>query len=135
MSGYRPTVSRLSSSFTCTVGPYLLIYDTVGLYPLIYLCSGHHPRHLLHTNSIASFPLLLAQWAHTSSFYDTVGIYPLIYLCSGHHPERLDSLCIVDGEGGAHCVCKRVGICPLCHKMRRYGPTVQVWEELRLDSL
>ena len=37
---------------------------------------------------------------------------------------RLDSLCTVDGEGGAHCVSKQVGIYPLCHKMRRYGPTV-----------
>ena len=27
------------------------------------------------------------------------------------------------------------GVGPLCHKMRRYGPTVQVREELRLDSL
>ena len=41
----------------------------------------------------------------------------------------------IDGEGGAHCVSKRVGICPLCHKMRRYGPTVQIREEMRLDSL
>ena len=41
----------------------------------------------------------------------------------------------IDGEGGAHCVSKRVGICPLCHKMRRYGPTVQVKEELRLNSV
>ena len=48
---------------------------------------------------------------------------------------RLDSLCTVDGEGGTHYVSKQVGICPLCHKMRRYGPTVQVREELRLDSL
>ena len=51
-------------------------YDTVGLYPLIYLHSGHHPHHLLYTDCPASFPLLLAQWAHTSSFYDTVGLYP-----------------------------------------------------------
>ena len=41
----------------------------------------------------------------------------------------------IDGEGGAHCVSKRVGMCPLCHKMRRYGPTVQVREDLRLHSL
>ena len=27
------------------------------------------------------------------------------------------------------------GIGPLCHNMRRYGPTVQVREELRLDSV
>ena len=27
------------------------------------------------------------------------------------------------------------GIGELCHKMRRYRPTVQVKEELRLDSL
>ena len=48
---------------------------------------------------------------------------------------RLDILCTVDGEGAAHCVSKRVGICPLCDKMRRYVPTVQVKEELRLNSL
>ena len=40
---------------------------------------------------------------------------------------RLDRLCIVDGKGGAHWVSK-LGIGPLCHIMRRYGPTVQVSE-------
>ena len=64
-------------------------YDTVGLYPLIYLHSGHHPHHLLYTDCPASFPLLLAQWAHISSFYHTVGLYPLIYLHSGHHPRHV----------------------------------------------
>ena len=58
------------------MGPYLLIYDTVGLYPLIYLHIGHHPRQLLYTDSPASLTPLLAQWAHTSSFYDRVGLYP-----------------------------------------------------------
>ena len=37
---------------------------------------------------------------------------------------RLGSLCTVDGEGGAHYVSKGGVIGPLCHKMRRYGPTV-----------
>ena len=33
-------------------------------------------------------------------------------------------------------LCKSMGgIGLLCHKMRSYGPTVQVREELRLDSL
>ena len=64
-------------------------YDTVGLYPLIYLDSEHQPRNLMETNCPASVPPLLAQHAHTSSFYDTVGLYPLIYLHSGHHPRQL----------------------------------------------
>ena len=51
-------------------------YDTVGLYPLIYLHIGHHPRHLLYTDCPALVPPLLVQWAHTSSFYDIVGLYP-----------------------------------------------------------
>ena len=113
------------------MGPSLLIYDTVGLYPLIFLNSGHHPRRLLDTNCAASVPPLFAQWAHTSSFYDTVGLYPLIFLHSGHHSRHLlytdcpaslppllaqwahtssvlmlDSLCTVDGEGGVHSVPK-----------------------------
>ena len=32
-------------------------------------------------------------------------------------------------------VSENEGVGPLCHKMRRYGPTVQVREELRLESL
>ena len=32
---------------------------------------------------------------------------------------RLDCLCTVDGEGGAHCVSKCLVIGPLCHKMGR----------------
>ena len=63
--------------------------DTVGVFPLIHLHSGHHTCHLMYTNCPASVPHLLAQWAHTSSFYDTVGLYPLIYLHSGHHPCHL----------------------------------------------
>ena len=46
---------------------------------------------------------------------------------------RLDSLCTVDGEGGVHCISR--GKRPVLHKMRRYGPTVQVREEVRLDNL
>ena len=64
-------------------------YDTVGLYPLIYLHSEYQPRHLLYTDCPASFPPSLAQWAHTSSFYDTVGLYPLIYLHSEYQPRHL----------------------------------------------
>ena len=41
----------------------------------------------------------------------------------------------VDSEGGAHSVRKWRGMGPLLHKMRRYGPTVLVREELSLDSL
>ena len=47
---------------------------------------------------------------------------------------RLCSLCTVDSEGGADWVSKW-SIGPLCHRMRRYRPTVQIREELRLDSL
>ena len=62
-------LSNLSSSLTCTVGPYTSsFYDTVGIYPLVYLHNGYHPRHLLYTDCPASFPSLFAQWAHTSSF-------------------------------------------------------------------
>ena len=64
------TLSSLSSSFSRTVGLYLLIYDTVGLYPLIFLHSGHHPRHLLYTHCPAS------RVGPYSSFCATVGLYP-----------------------------------------------------------
>ena len=47
---------------------------------------------------------------------------------------RLGGLCPVDGWDGVHCVSKLGGIDPLCPKMRRYGPTVQIREELRLHS-
>ena len=50
------------------MGPSLLIYDRVGLYPLSYLQSEHQSCHLLYTDCPASVPALLAQWAHTSSF-------------------------------------------------------------------
>ena len=70
------TLSSLISSLICAVGPYLLIYDTVALYPLIFLHIGHHPRQLLYTDCPDSVPPLLVQWAHNSSFYDTVGLYP-----------------------------------------------------------
>ena len=72
------------------MGPYFLIYDTVGLYPLIYLQSKYHPRHILYIYCPASVPPLFAQWAYTSSFYDTVGLYS-IYLPSGHHPRCIAS--------------------------------------------
>ena len=65
------------------------IFGPVGLYSLIYLHTGHHPRDLLDTNCPASLPLLLIQWAYTSSFYDTVGIYPLIYSPSEQYPHHL----------------------------------------------
>ena len=71
------------------MGPYLHIYDTVGLYLLIYLHIGHQPRQLLFTDCPASVPPLLVQWAHTSSFQDTVGLYSLIYLISEYHPHHL----------------------------------------------
>ena len=71
------------------MGPYHLIYDTVGLYPLIFLHSEYQPRHLLYTKYAASVPPLLTQWDHTCSFYVTVGLYPLIYLHSWHHPHHL----------------------------------------------
>ena len=71
------------------MGPYHLIYDTVGLYPLIFFHSEYQPRHLLYTNYAASVPPLLTQWDHTCSFYVTVGLYPLIYLHSWHHPHHL----------------------------------------------
>ena len=76
------------ASITITIYSVSPFYDTVGLYPNIYLHSEHHPRHLLYTDSPASFPPLLPQWAHTSLLYDTVGLYP-IYLLSGHHPCHL----------------------------------------------
>ena len=44
---------------------------------------------------------------------------------------RLDSVCSLVGEVGAHCV--SIGL--LCPKMRRYGTTVEVRGEVRLDSL
>ena len=52
----------------------------------LFLHSGHHSRHLLYTDCPASFPLLLAQWAHTSSFYATVGLYPHL-LIQGAPPK------------------------------------------------
>ena len=71
-------------------------YDTVGLYPLIYLHSEHQRHHLMNTYCPVSVCLLLAQWAHTSSFQDTLGLYPLIYLHNGHHPSHLlDTNCPV----------------------------------------
>ena len=70
-------------------GPILLILCNSGPIPPIFLHSGHHPCHLLFTDSPASVPALLAQWAHTSSFYDTVGMYPLIYLHRVHHQSHL----------------------------------------------
>ena len=109
-------------------------YDTVGLYPLIYLHSGHHPRHVLYTDCPASVPPLLAQWAHTSSFYDRVGLH-LLFLTQWAPPSKsavhtlssLISLCPL---------CKKMGgIGPLCQKMRRYGTTVQVREKMKLGSL
>ena len=56
------------ASITVTIYSVSPFYDTVGLYPHIYLHSEHHPRHLLYTDCLASFPPLLPQWAHTSSF-------------------------------------------------------------------
>ena len=44
-------------------------------------------------------------------------------------------MCKVNGDGCTNCVSKCGGIGPLCHKMRRYGPTLQIREGLRLDSL
>ena len=79
------TVHRLSSFISSLLEQWAntsSFYDTVGLYPVIYLHSGHHPGHLLYTDCPASLTPLLAQWAHTSSFYDTVYLYPLIYLHS-----------------------------------------------------
>ena len=61
-------LSNLSSSLTCTVGHTSSFYDAVGIYPLVYLHNGYHPRHLLYTDSPASFPPLFAKWAHTSTF-------------------------------------------------------------------
>ena len=63
-------------------------YDTGGIYPLVYLHSGHHPRHLLYRMSSFTSSLTCTV-GHTSSFYDTGGIYPLVYLHSGHHPRHL----------------------------------------------
>ena len=63
-------LSSLISSLICTVGPYFLIYDMLGLYPLIFLHIGHHPRRLLFTNCPVSVPPLPTQWAHTFSFYN-----------------------------------------------------------------
>ena len=48
-------------------GP-ILPQDTVGLYPLIYLQSEYHSRHLLYIDFPASVPPLLVQWAHPYSF-------------------------------------------------------------------
>ena len=67
------------ASITVTIYSVSPFYDTVGLYPLIYLHSEHHPRHLLYTDCPASFPPLLQQWAHTSSFTYSLSTNLVIY--------------------------------------------------------
>ena len=70
--------SSLSSSLTCTVGPYLLISRHSGPIPLIYIHSELQPHHLMNTLSGLS-----------SSLTCTVGLYPLIYLHSEYQPRHL----------------------------------------------
>ena len=55
-------LSSLTSSLACTVGHTSSFYDAVGIYPLVYLHNGYHPRHLLYTDSPASFPPLFAKY-------------------------------------------------------------------------
>ena len=110
------------------MGPYLLIYDTVGLYPLIYLHIGHHPRQLLYTDSPASLTPLLAQWAHTSSFYDTVGLHPHFLTqwapSSPSTVHRLSNLSssLTCAVGHTSSFYDAVGIYPLVYLHNGYHP-------------
>ena len=70
------------------MGPYLHIYDTVGLYLLIYLHIVHQPRQLLFRLSSLSSSLICTLGPYLL-IYDTVGLYPLIFLHIGHHPRQL----------------------------------------------
>ena len=58
-------------------------------YTPIYLYRVHHQSRLLYTNCPASFPPLLAQWFHTSSFFDTVGTTLAIYCTQTAQPYFL----------------------------------------------
>ena len=127
------------------MGPYFLIYDTVGLYPLIYLQRKYHPRHLLYIDCPASVPPLLIQWAYHSSFMtqwaytpsftyrvstnlviyctQTVQLHFLPYLHSGSIPPHF----LTQWAYTPHFLTQWAN--------KGYGPTVQVREEMRLDSL
>ena len=93
---------------------------TQWAYTPINLHSGHHPRYLLHTNCIASFPLLCAQWAHTSLLYDNVGLCPPHILSQGapfspSTVHRLSSLIssLICTVGPCLLIYDTVGLCPL----------------------
>ena len=111
-----------------TVQPYFLSYLHSApipphfmqqwAYTPIYLYRVHHQSRLLYTNCPASFPPLLAQWFHTSSFFDTVGLYPPFSYTVGK--QRIWAHCVSKrGNEAGQCVYSRWrGWCPLCKKMR-----------------
>ena len=97
---------------TQTLQPHLLPYLHSGpipphfmtqwAYTLIFLHSGHHPRHLLYTDCPTSVPPLLVQWAipphfrtqwaYTPSFTCTVSTTLTIYCTQTVQPQFLPYL-------------------------------------------
>ena len=83
-------------------GPIPPHFMTQWAYTLIFLHSGHHPRHLLYTDCPTSVPPLLVQWAipphfmmqwaYTHLFTYTMGTTLAIYCTQTVQPHFLPYL-------------------------------------------